>query len=244
MGNAQTNILAQLLAELDSGGLKIVDLTSPLEPDTVVIDLPPIFAPSYQTGQRLNLRRPHQERCSAWRSMPPMQSFRNSAPAHYSPPALRAPVVPCWKLTARLAGFLPLGPDFAAQPTISPRYLTAQQDRDIAIRSIRLTRQIVAQPSFARFMPEEFKPGPSCQSDSDLERAAGEIGTTIFHPVGTCRMGGDRESVVDPRLRFRALRKLRIADASVMPSITSGNTNSPTIMIAEKAAAMILEDHR
>ena len=115
MGNAQTNILAQLLAELDSGGLKIVDLTSPLEPDTVVIDLPPIFAPSYQTGQRLNLRRPHQERCSAWRSMPPMQSFRNSAPAHYSPPALRAPVVPCWKLTARLAGFLPLGPDFAAQ---------------------------------------------------------------------------------------------------------------------------------
>jgi choline dehydrogenase-like flavoprotein len=135
-------------------------------------------------------------------------------------------------------------PDFAAQPTISPRYLTAQQDRDIAIRSIRLTRQIVAQPSFARFMPEEFKPGPSCQSDIDLERAAGEIGTTIFHPVGTCRMGGDRESVVDPRLRFRALRKLRIADASVMPSITSGNTNSPTIMIAEKAAAMILEDHR
>ena len=135
-------------------------------------------------------------------------------------------------------------PDFAAQPTISPRYLSTQRDRDIAVRSIRLTRKIVAQPSFARFKPEEFKPGPSYQTEADLERAAGDIGTTIFHPVGTCRMGADRESVVDPRLRFRALGKLRIADASVMPLITSGNTNSPTIMIAEKAAAMILEDNR
>jgi choline dehydrogenase-like flavoprotein len=135
-------------------------------------------------------------------------------------------------------------PDFAAQPTISPRYLTAQRDRDIAIRSIRLTRNIVSQPSFARFKPEEYKPGLSCSSDADLERAAGDIGTTIFHPVGTCRMGSDKESVVDPRLKFRALGKLRIADASVMPSIISGNTNSPTIMIAEKAAAMILEDNR
>jgi choline dehydrogenase-like flavoprotein len=127
---------------------------------------------------------------------------------------------------------------------ISPKYLTAQRDRDIAIRSIRLTRRIVSQPSFARFRPEEFKPGPSYQTDADLERAAGEIGTTIFHPVGTCRMGGDRDSVVDARLKFRALGKLRIADASVMPSVTSGNTNSPTIMIAEKAAVMILEDNR
>lgn len=135
-------------------------------------------------------------------------------------------------------------PDFAAQPTISPKYLSTQRDRDIAVRSIRLTRRIVAQPSFARFRPEEFKPGPAYQTEADLERAAGEIGTTIFHPVGTCRMGADRDSVVDPRLRFRALGKLRIADASVMPSITSGNTNSPTIMIAEKAAAMILEDNR
>jgi choline dehydrogenase-like flavoprotein len=137
-----------------------------------------------------------------------------------------------------------VSPDFAAQPTISPRYLTAQRDRDIAIRSIRLTRNIVSQPSFARFKPEEYKPGLSCCSDADLERAAGDIGTTIFHPVGTCRMGSDKESVVDPRLKFRALGKLRIADASVMPSIISGNTNSPTIMIAEKAAAMILEDNR
>ncbi|MDL2401405.1 GMC family oxidoreductase [Rhizobium mayense] len=135
-------------------------------------------------------------------------------------------------------------PDFTAQPVISPNYLSTLRDREIAVRSIRLTRRIVAQPSFAKFLPEEFKPGPSYQTDADLERAAGDIGTTIFHPVGTCRMGGDPQSVVDPRLRFRALARLRIADASVMPSITSGNTNSPTIMIAEKAAEMILADNR
>ncbi|MBB6487993.1 GMC family oxidoreductase [Rhizobium lusitanum] len=135
-------------------------------------------------------------------------------------------------------------PDFALQPAINPNYLSAARDREIAVRSIRLTRRIVAQPSFARFRPEEFKPGPAYETDADLERAAGDIGTTIFHPVGTCRMGGDAQSVVDPRLRLRALAKLRIADASVMPSITSGNTNSPTIMIAEKAAEMILADHR
>ncbi|TCL71150.1 GMC family oxidoreductase N-terminal domain-containing protein [Rhizobium sp. BK251] len=135
-------------------------------------------------------------------------------------------------------------PDFAAQPVISPKYLSTANDREIAVRSIRLTRRIVAQPSFTRFRPEEYKPGPSYQTEAELERAAGDIGTTIFHPVGTCRMGGDRESVVDPRLRLRALGKLRIADASVMPAITSGNTNSPTIMIAEKAAEMILADNR
>ena len=135
-------------------------------------------------------------------------------------------------------------PDFALQPAISPNYLSAARDREIAVRSIRLTRRIVAQPSFARFRPEEFKPGPTYETDADLERAAGDIGTTIFHPVGTCRMGGDAQSVVDPHLRLRALARLRIADASVMPSITSGNTNSPTIMIAEKAAEMILADNK
>ena len=132
------------------------------------------------------------------------------------------------------------GPDFAAPPDIRPRYLAAEADRDVAVRSIRLTRHIVSQPSFARFDPIEFKPGPSCESDEDLRRAAGDIGTTIFHPVGTCRMGADPASVVDPELRLRGLQGLRIADASIMPKITSGNTNSPTIMIAEKAAAMIL----
>jgi len=135
-------------------------------------------------------------------------------------------------------------PDFAAQPVIAPQYLSAPADRDVAVRAIRLTRKIASQPSFARYNPQEFKPGPAYDSDEDLMRAAGDIGTTIFHPVGTCRMGSDDQSVVDPRLRMRTLKRLRIADASIMPTITSGNTNSPTIMIAEKAAEMILADNR
>ena len=136
------------------------------------------------------------------------------------------------------------GPDFAAAPDIRPRYLTAEADRDVAVKSIRLTRRIVAQPAFARYNPVEFKPGSNCETDEELKRAAGDIGTTIFHPVGTCRMGGDPDSVVDPELRLRGIAGLRIADASIMPTITSGNTNSPTIMIAEKAAQMILAGGR
>ncbi|MEH6691934.1 MAG: GMC family oxidoreductase N-terminal domain-containing protein [Pseudorhizobium pelagicum] len=134
--------------------------------------------------------------------------------------------------------------DFAAAPAIRPNYLSTPSDRDVAVRAIRLTRRIVSEPSFARYHPEEYKPGPSYETDEDLERAAGEIGTTIFHPVGTVRMGADPDSVVDPRLRLRALGRLRVADASIMPNIVSGNTNSPTIMIAEKAAEMILADNR
>ncbi len=136
------------------------------------------------------------------------------------------------------------GPDFAAQPAIRPNYLSTRGDREVAVRAVRLTREIVRKPAFARYGPEEYKPGPSYETDEELEKAAGEIGTTIFHPVGTARMGGDSESVVDPRLKMRAVGRLRIADASIMPNITSGNTNSPTIMIAEKAAEMILADNR
>lgn len=135
-------------------------------------------------------------------------------------------------------------PDFRQQPQIRPNYLSTEGDLDVAARAIRLTRHIAAQPAFARLRPEEYRPGPEYQSDADLHRAAGDIGTTIFHPVGTCRMGADAASVVDPRLRLRALGRLRIADASIMPVITSGNTNAPTIMIAEKAAEMILADNR
>ncbi len=135
-------------------------------------------------------------------------------------------------------------PDFLAQPEIRPNYLSTDGDRQVAINAIKLTREIVAQPAFARFKPEEYKPGPSFESDSELVTAAGDIGTTIFHPVGTLRMGEDDESVVDSRLRFRKLKALRVVDASIMPRITSGNTNSPTIMIAEKAAEMILTDNR
>jgi choline dehydrogenase-like flavoprotein len=135
-------------------------------------------------------------------------------------------------------------PDFREAPAIRPNYLSAEADRDVAARAIQLTRRIVAQPAFAQFHPEEYRPGPDYQTREDLVRAAGDIGTTIFHPVGTCRMGVDEAAVVDPRLRLNGLGRLRIADASIMPTITSGNTNSPTVMIAEKAAQMILEDAR
>ncbi|MDS9467851.1 GMC family oxidoreductase N-terminal domain-containing protein [Paracoccus sp. MBLB3053] len=134
--------------------------------------------------------------------------------------------------------------DYRAAPAIRPNYLSTEGDREVAISSIRLTRRIVSQPAFARLNPQEFKPGPSYESNEELARAAGDIGTTIFHPVGTCRMGTDDGAVVDPRLRFRKLGRLRVVDASIMPTITSGNTNSPTLMIAEKAARMIIEDAR
>jgi choline dehydrogenase len=134
--------------------------------------------------------------------------------------------------------------DCLAPPRIMPRYLSAPQDREIAARALRLTRHIVSQPAMARYAPEEFRPGPSLQSDEELARGAGDIGTTIFHPVGTCKMGpaGDAAAVVDARLRVHGIASLRVVDASIMPIITAGNTNSPTIMIAEKAADMIRAD--
>jgi len=130
-------------------------------------------------------------------------------------------------------------PDFTRQPAIRPNYLSAEADRHVAADAIRLTRRIVEQEPLKPYRPEEFKPGPEYQSEEELVEAAGKIGTTIFHPVGTCRMGADPESVVDPELRVRGISGLRVADASIMPTITSGNTNSPTIMIAEKAADFI-----
>jgi choline dehydrogenase len=132
--------------------------------------------------------------------------------------------------------------DFRDAPVIRPGYLSAPADRRVAAQAIRLTRRICAAPSLARFQPEEFKPGAQIDSDEDLAQAAGDIGTTIFHPVGTCRMGDDEQAVVDPRLRVRGLQGLRVVDASVMPTITSGNTAAPVMMIAEKGARMILED--
>ncbi len=135
-------------------------------------------------------------------------------------------------------------PDPQAHPVIAPNYLSAERDRRVAVAAIRLTRRIMAQPALAPHRPQEFKPGPEAQSDEELVRAAGDIGTTIFHPVGTVRMGADDAAPLDARLRFRGIGGLRVVDASVMPTITSGNTNSPTIMIAEKAADMIREDAR
>ncbi len=136
--------------------------------------------------------------------------------------------------------------DPAAAPAIAPNYLSTDEDRRVAADSIRLTRAIMAAPPLQPFTPEEFRPGSAVTDEAELVRAAGALGTTIFHPVGTCRMGAaeDGAAVVDARLRLHGIAGLRVADASVMPTITSGNTNAPVIMIAEKAAAMVLEEAR
>jgi choline dehydrogenase len=140
-------------------------------------------------------------------------------------------------------------PDFTVAPKIAPNYLSTAEDRQVAADSLRVTRRIVAQPALAKFQPEEYKPGPQYQSDDDLARLAGDIATTIFHPVGTARMGraSDPLAVVDTRLRVLdgrggVVRGLRVVDASVMPTITSGNTNSPTLMLAEKAAQWLAHE--
>jgi choline dehydrogenase len=126
-------------------------------------------------------------------------------------------------------------------PAISPCYLSTSEDRRVAADSLRVTRRIVAQPALSKYQPEEFKPGPQYQSDEELARMAGDIASTIFHPVGTTKMGraDDASAVVDSHLRVRGVAGLRVVDAGVMPTITSGNTNSPTLMIAEKASRWI-----
>ena len=137
--------------------------------------------------------------------------------------------------------------DPAAKPVIAPNYLATYEDRLVAADAIRVTRRLMRQPALQPFNPEEFLPGPAVgDDDASLAKAAGDIGTTIFHPVGTAKMGiaSDPMAVVDERLRLRGLPGLRVIDASVMPTITSGNTNTPTIMIAEKAARMVIEDGR
>ncbi len=136
--------------------------------------------------------------------------------------------------------------DPGVAPKIRPNYLSTDEDRRVAADSIRLTRRIVAADALKPFAPKEFLPGDGFRTDDELAQAAGQIGTTIFHPVGTCKMGptSDASAVVDARLRCNRVPGLRIADASIMPTITSGNTNSPTLMIAERAAEMLLADRR
>ena len=136
--------------------------------------------------------------------------------------------------------------DSRVPPKIQPDYLSDPADRKVAADAIKLTRKIVSSPAMKKFEPEEFKPGIEFASEDELAREAGNIGTTIFHPVGTCKMGpaSDKMAVVDERLKVYGLQGLRVVDASVMPTITSGNTNSPTLMIAEKASDMILKDVR
>jgi choline dehydrogenase len=137
-------------------------------------------------------------------------------------------------------------PDPSAAPAIQPNYLSVEADRVTAVESLRLVRRVVDQPALKKFSPLEYAPGDHLQSDEELAKAAGDVGTTIFHPVGTAKMGaaGDAMAVVDERLRVRGVEGLRVIDASVMPRIVSGNTNSPTLMIAEKGAGMLLEDAR
>lgn len=129
-------------------------------------------------------------------------------------------------------------------PSISPNYLDTQADRQVAVDALKLTRRIVEQAPLARFRPQEHLPGPTAASDAELLDAAAALGTTIFHPVGTAKMGreDDARAVLDERLRVRGIKGLRVIDASAMPAITSGNTANPTMMIAEKGAAMMIED--
>jgi len=131
--------------------------------------------------------------------------------------------------------------DAKIYPEIRLNYLSTDDDRRVAVESMRFTRRIMSAKALAIYMPEEFRPGPSIESDEELIKAAGDLGTTIFHPVGTCKMGNDPMAVVDEFLRVHGVDGLLVVDASIMPTITSGNTAAPTTMIAEKAAEHILK---
>ena len=134
--------------------------------------------------------------------------------------------------------------DPRAHPAITLNYLSTAEDRQVALDSMRFTRRIMAAKALAKYSPLEWKPGPAVETDAALLAAAGDLATTIFHPVGTCKMGHDALAAVDERLRVHGIEGLRVIDASVMPRITSGNTNAPTVMIAEKGAEMMLADAR
>jgi choline dehydrogenase len=131
--------------------------------------------------------------------------------------------------------------DPLAAPEIRLNYLSTPEDQRVAAAGMRFTRRIMAAPALAKYSPQEWRPGPAAEDDRALVKAAGDLGTTIFHPVGTCRMGHDAGAVVDDRLRVHGIEGLRVIDASVMPRITSGNTNAPTYMIAERGAEFVLE---
>jgi choline dehydrogenase-like flavoprotein len=181
-----------------------------------------------------------QERANLQYHVQPLSLDKFGDPLHEFPAftASVANLQPSSRGQVRLASSDP-----AAAPAIKPNYLSTDQDRRIAASAIRLTRRIVRQPALAAYHPAEFLPGPSVPDNDEeaLMKAAGDIGTTIFHPVGTAKMGlaSDPLAVVDERLAVIGLERLRVVDASVMPTITSGNTNAPTMMIAEKGAALI-----
>jgi choline dehydrogenase len=130
--------------------------------------------------------------------------------------------------------------DPAEHPAITPNYLANDFDRQVVLAGLRWGRRIAAQPALARYIDHELMPGEAVQSDEELLAFARTYGTTIYHPVGTCAMGRGPEAVVDPELRVHGIKGLRVVDASIMPRLVSGNTNAPTIMIAEKASDLIL----
>jgi choline dehydrogenase len=187
---------------------------------------------------------PHRDRANIQFHVQPLSLDKFGDPLHRFP----AITVSACNLQPTSRGTVRIksqAPDQA--PSIAPNYLSTDEDREVAADAIRTTRRLMKQPALAGYHPVEFLPGPSVGDDAaSLAKAAGDIGTTIFHPVGTAKMGAanDPMAVVDERLRFRGLAGLRVADASIMPTITSGNTNTPTAMIAEKGAAMILDDAR
>jgi choline dehydrogenase len=185
---------------------------------------------------------PHQERANLQYHVQPLSLDRFGEPLHTFP-AFTASVA---NVRPSSRGYVRLrSRDAADKPMIKPNYLSTDEDRRIAADSLRLTRRIVGQPALKNFHPDEYLPGLKVgDDDASLIKAAGDIGTTIFHPVGTAKMGlpSDPMMVVDERLRVFGLERLRIVDASVMPSITSGNTNAPTMMIAERGASLIRDD--
>ncbi|HTV35491.1 MAG TPA: GMC oxidoreductase, partial [Xanthobacteraceae bacterium] len=132
--------------------------------------------------------------------------------------------------------------DPAAPPAIQPRYLSARADCECIVDGLKLMRRIMDQPVMRKYIAEERAPGEQCASDADLLAFARETGTTVYHPTSTCRMGSDQNAVVDERLRVRGFERLRVIDASIMPTVVSGNTNAATVMIGEKGADMVLED--
>ncbi|MFN4018521.1 MAG: GMC family oxidoreductase [Reyranella sp.] len=185
---------------------------------------------------------PDQERSNIEFHVQPLSLDKFGEPLHRFP----AITVSACNLRPTSRGTVRLrSPDPSAKPVIAPNYLATYEDRTVAADAIRVTRRLMRQPAMQPYRPEEYLPGPAVgDDDASLAKAAGDIGTTIFHPVGTAKMGlpSDPHAVVDERLRVIGLQGLRVVDASVMPTITSGNTNTPTIMIADKAAGMILAD--
>jgi len=198
-------------------------------------------------------------------TMPPSQlgAFAKSDPAeatpniewHVQPLSLEKfgdPLHPFPAITPSVCNLRPTsrgwvrikGSDPAAAPEIRLNYLMTPEDQRVAADSMRFTRRIMAAPALARYAPAEWRPGPEVDSDAGLVKAAGDLGTTIFHPVGTCRMGSDAGAVVDDRLRVHGIEGLRVIDASIMPRITSGNTNAPTYMIAERGAEFVLSEEK